>query len=397
MRPVNVADYRLAARSRLPRVLFDYIDGGSYAEATLAANVADLQAISLRQRVLRDVSKLSMGIELFGQKLAMPVALAPIGIAGMYARRGEVQAARAAETAGLPFILSTVGVCSIEEVAAAAAPPWFQLYMIRDRGFMDEMLARARAMACPVLVFTVDLPTPGSRYRDARNGMTADTLAARLAQARDGLTHPGWMWDVWLNGRPHTPGNVAAVAPDLKSLTQFWGWIGRNFDPTVTWRDLDWVRERWTGPLLIKGVLDAEDAREAVRLGADGLVVSNHGGRQLDGALSGIAALPAVVEAAGDDLAVLMDGGVRSGLDVLRALALGAKACLIGRAWAFALGARGEAGVAHMLRILKDELRVAMSLTGCVDVCAADASLVEGNSGPRSSGHIPLISARAPT
>ncbi|HEY1414388.1 MAG TPA: L-lactate dehydrogenase [Caulobacteraceae bacterium] len=380
MRPVNVADYRLAARSRLPKVLFDYIDGGSYAEATLAANVADLQAVSLRQRVLRDVSKLSMGVELFGQKLAMPVALAPVGIAGMYARRGEIQAARAAEAAGVPFILSTVSVCSIEEVAAAAPPPWFQLYMIRDRGFMDEMLARARAAASPVLVFTVDLPTPGSRYRDARNGMTADTLVARLAQARDGLTHPGWMWDVWLNGRPHTPGNIARVAPDLKSLTQFWGWIGRNFDPTVTWKDLDWVRERWTGPLVIKGVLDAEDAREAVRLGADGLVVSNHGGRQLDGALSGIAALPAIAEAAGSDLAVLMDGGVRSGLDVLRALALGAKACLIGRAWAYALGGRGESGVTHMLRILRDELRVAMSLTSCVDVREADARLVELNS-----------------
>ena len=377
MRPVNVADYRLAARSRLPKVLFDYIDGGSYAEATLAANVADLQAVSLRQRVLRDVSKLSMGVELFGQKLNMPVALAPVGIAGMYARRGEVQAARAAQAAGVPFILSTVSVCSIEEVAAAAPPPWFQLYMIRDRGFMDEMLARARAVASPVLVFTVDLPTPGSRYRDARNGMTADTFAARLAQARDGLTHPGWMWDVWLKGRPHTPGNVATVAPDLKSLTQFWGWIGRNFDPTVTWKDLDWVRERWTGPLVIKGVLDADDAKEAVRLGADGVVVSNHGGRQLDGAFSGIRALPAIVEAAGGDLAVMMDGGVRSGLDVLRALALGAKACLIGRAWAWSLGARGEAGVEHMLRIFRDELRVAMALTGCVDVKEADARLVE--------------------
>jgi L-lactate dehydrogenase (cytochrome) len=377
MRPVCVADYRAAARARLPKVLFDYIDGGSYAETTLAANVADMQAVKLRQRVLRDVSHLSTATELFGQTLAMPVALAPIGIAGMYARRGEAAAARAAKAAGLPFILSTVGVCSIEEVAKTAAPPWFQLYMIRDRGFMAEMLARAREAASPVLVFTVDLPVPGARYRDARNGMTADTLAARFAQARDGLTHPGWMWDVWLNGRPHTPGNVAAMAPDLKSLTQFWTWIGRNFDPSVTWKDIDWVRERWSGPLVIKGVLDAEDAREAARIGADGVVVSNHGGRQLDGVLSGIAALPAVAEAVGDRTSVIMDGGVRSGLDVLRALALGAKACLVGRAWAFALGARGEAGVADVLRILKSELRVAMSLTGCADVRAADASLVE--------------------
>ncbi|MGH7025682.1 MAG: L-lactate dehydrogenase [Caulobacteraceae bacterium] len=378
MRPVNVADYRLAARARLPRVLFDYIDGGSYAETTLAANVADMQGVKLRQRVLRDVSKLNMTIELFGQPMAMPLALAPIGIAGMYARRGETAAARAAKAAGVPFILSTVGVCAIEEVAAAADPPWFQLYMIRDRGFMHGMLERARAARCPVLVFTVDLPVPGSRYRDARNGMNSDTFAARLAQARDGVLHPGWMWDVWLNGRPHTPGNIAHVAPDLKSLTQFWGWIGRNFDPSVTWKDLDWVRERWDGPLVIKGILDAEDAREAARLGADGIVVSNHGGRQLDGVQSGIAALPAVAEAAGETMAVLMDGGVRSGLDVLRALALGAKACLIGRAWAFALGARGEAGVAHMLQIMKSELRVAMSLTGCVDVREAGRGLVVG-------------------
>jgi L-lactate dehydrogenase (cytochrome) len=249
--------------------------------------------------------------------------------------------------------------------------------MIRDRGFMAEMLARARETACPVLVFTVDLPVPGARYRDARNGMTADTLAARLSQARDGVLHPGWTWDVWLNGRPHTPGNIAAVAPDLKSLTQFWTWIGRNFDPSVTWKDIDWVRERWSGPLVIKGVLDPDDARAAVAVGADGIVVSNHGGRQLDGALSGIAALPAIAGAVGERTTVLMDGGVRSGLDVLRALALGAKACLIGRAWAWALGARGEAGVAHVLQILKSELRVAMSLTGCVDVRAADASLVE--------------------
>jgi len=374
--PVCVADYRLAARARLPKVLFDYIDGGSYAEETLAANVADLQRVKLRQRVLRDVSNLSMTSELFGQPFSMPLALSPIGLAGMYSRRGEAAAARAAKVAGVPFILSTVGVCAIDEVAKAATPPWFQLYMLRDRGFVAEMMVRARAAGCPVLVFTVDLPVPGSRYRDARNGMTGNTLAARLGEARDGLAHPGWLWDVWLNGRPHTPGNIAAVAPDLASLTQFWTWIGRNFDPSVTWKDIDWVREHWDGPLVIKGVLDAEDAREAARIGADGIVVSNHGGRQLDGVASGIAALPAAAEAVGDRVSVLMDGGVRSGLDVLRALALGAKACLIGRAWAFALGARGEEGVAHMLQIMKAELRVAMSLTGCVDVLDAGRDLV---------------------
>ena len=377
MRLACVDDYRLAARARLPRILFDYIDGGAYAEQTLAANVADLGAVKLRQRVLRDVSKLSMSTELFGQNLSMPVVLAPVGIAGMYARRGEVQAARAAQAASVPFTLSTVSLCSIAEVAESAAPPWFQLYMLRDRGFMAEMLASAREAACPVLVFTVDLPVPGARYRDARNGMAADSFTARLRQARDALARPGWMWDVWANGRPLIPGNVASVAPDLKSLTQFWTWIGRNFDPSVTWKDIDWVRERWPGPLVIKGVLDPEDAREAARIGADGLVVSNHGGRQLDGVASGIAALPAVADAVGGRMTVLMDGGVRSGLDVLRALALGAKACLIGRAWAWALGARGEAGVAHMLQILRSELRVAMSLTGCTDIREADRGLVD--------------------
>jgi len=376
MRLACVDDYRLAARARLPRILFDYIDGGAYAEQTLAANVADLGAVKLRQRVLRDVSKLSMSTELFGQNLSMPVVLAPVGIAGMYARRGEVQAARAAQAASVPFTLSTVSLCSIAEVAESAAPPWFQLYMLRDRGFMAEMLASAREAACPVLVFTVDLPVPGARYRDARNGMAADSFTARLRQARDALARPGWMWDVWANGRPLIPGNVASVAPDLKSLTQFWTWIGRNFDPSVTWKDIDWVRERWPGPLVIKGVLDPEDAREAARIGADGLVVSNHGGRQLDGVASGIAALPAVADAVGGRMTVLMDGGVRSGLDVLRALALGAKACLIGRAWAYALGAGGEAGVARMLEIMRQELRLAMSLTGCLDVRDAGPDLL---------------------
>lgn len=373
-----VADFREAARRRLPRVLFDYIDGGSYAETTLAANVADLESLKLRQRVLRDVSRLSMTTEVFGQSLSMPVILAPVGLGGMYARRGEVQAARAAKAAGLPFCLSTVGVCEIGEVAAGASPPWFQLYMIRDRAFMADVLAAARERACPVLVFTVDLPTPGARYRDARNGMIATSLGARLRQAADGLAHPGWLFDVQFGGGPHTLGNVAKAAGDLRTLGQFWGWIGRNFDPSVTWRDIAWVRERWSGPIVLKGVLDQEDAREAVRSGVEGIVVSNHGGRQLDGAASSISALPAIAQAVGGDLVVLMDGGVRSGLDVLKALAAGARACLIGRAWAWALGARGEAGVAQMLAILRQELRMAMSLTGCTDVRSAGAELLDG-------------------
>ncbi|MEO8925784.1 MAG: L-lactate dehydrogenase [Caulobacteraceae bacterium] len=376
MTPACVTDYREAAQRRLPRILFDYIDGGSYAETTLAANIDDLRAVTLRQRVLRDVSSLSMATELFGQSLSMPVVLAPIGLGGMYARRGEIQAARAAKAAGVPFSLSTVGVCAIAEVARAAAPPWFQLYMIRDRGFMTDLLATAREAACPVLLFTVDLPVPGARYRDARNGMMAASAAGRIRQALDGLAHPAWLWDVHLRGRPHTPGNLAGAGADLKTLTDFWAWIGRNFDPSVTWKDIAWVRERWPGPLVLKGVLDADDAREAMRCGVDGIVVSNHGGRQLDGAPSSIAALPAIVDAVGEDLAVLMDGGVRSGLDVLKALSVGARACLVGRAWAWALGARGEAGVAHMLAILRQELRLAMSLTGCTDVRAAGRDLL---------------------
>ena len=376
MRAACVADFRDHARRRLPRVLFDYIDGGSYAETTLMANVADLQALRLRQRVLRDVSKLSLAVELFGQALAMPVILAPVGLAGMYARRGETQAARAAKAAGVPFCLSTVGVCDVAEVAKAAAPPWFQLYMVRDRGFMAEVLARAREAGSPVLVFTVDLPVPGARWRDARNGMIAATPGQQLRQALDGVAHPAWLLDVWLGGRPHSLGSVAAGAPDLRRLPDFWKWIGRNFDPSVTWADLDWIRQQWPGPMVIKGVLDVEDAREAARCGADGLVVSNHGGRQLDGVSSSIAALPAIAEAVGGDLTVLMDGGVRSGLDLLKALALGARACLIGRPWAWALGASGEAGVAALIAILRQELRVAMALTGCTDVRAAGKDLL---------------------
>jgi L-lactate dehydrogenase (cytochrome) len=377
LRPASVADYREAARRRLPRVLFDYIDGGSYAEQTLAANVAEIGALKLRQRVMRDVSKLSTETTLFGQSLSMPVVLSPVGLAGMYARRGEAQAARAAKAAGVPFTLSTVGVCTAAEVAGAAGtPPWFQLYMTRDRGFMADVLASTAALGCPVLVFTVDLPMPGTRYRDARNGMVATTNAQRFSQAIDGLSHPSWLWDVQVRGGPHTLGTVADTAKGLKRLVEFMTWIGGNFDASITWDDIAWVRERWKGPIVLKGVLDVADARIAADHGVDGIVVSNHGGRQLDGAPSSIHALPPIAQAVGDKVSVLMDGGVRSGLDVLKAMACGASACLIGRAWAWALGARGEAGVAHMLQILRQELRVAMALTGCVDVTSASADLL---------------------
>lgn len=379
MVPASVSDYRELARRRLPHMFFEYIDGGAYAEVTLGRNVADMEAIALRQRVMRDMTALDMSVEVVGQRLAMPVGLAPVGMAGMYARRGEVQASAAASAAGLPFCLSTVGVCSIEEVAREAAPPWFQLYMLKDRGYMKALLQRARDAGCPVLVFTVDLPVPGARYRDARSGFSQRGLAGALNTAWQGVTHPEWTWDVFLNGRPHTLGSVAGAVEQGRSVTSFLGWIARNFDRSVTWADIDWVRQIWDGPIIIKGVLDAEDARAAVKAGAQGIVVSNHGGRQLDGVRSSVAALPRIVDAVGSDLDVLMDGGVRSGLDVLKALALGAKACLIGRPWAFALGAGGQPMVSKMLGTLQSELATAMILTGCNRVRDADRTLLDAS------------------
>ena len=380
MRAASVSDYRELARRRLPNIFFEYIDGGSYAEMTLRRNVGDLEAIALRQRVMRDMTSLDMSVETLGQTLAMPIGLSPVGMAGMYARRGEVQASRAATAAGVPFCLSTVGVCSVEEVSRDAAPPWFQLYMLKDRGYMAALLERAKTAGCPVLVFTVDLPLPGARYRDVRSGFTGSSgVLGALNQAWDGINHPAWMWDVWANGRPHTLGSVEGALEEQKGrrVTDFLGWIARNFDRSVTWADLDWVRGIWDGPIVIKGVLDVDDAREAVRCGAQGLVVSNHGGRQLDGVRSSISALPRIADAVGGDLEVFMDGGVRSGLDVLKAMALGAKACFVGRAWAWALGAGGEAAVAQMLATLRSELAVAMILTGCGRASTAGAHLLD--------------------
>ena len=378
MRAASVSDFRELARRRLPNIFFEYIDGGSYAEATLARNVADMEAISLRQRVMRDMSKLDMSVETLGQKMDMPIGLAPVGMAGMYARRGEVQAARAAAEAGIPMCLSTVSLCSLEEVAATGTPPWFQLYVLKDRGYMRELLSRAKEAGCPVLAFTVDLPTPGARYRDTRSGFTGATgVSGALNRAWDGMTHPAWMWDVWANGRPHVLGSVAGAIKDSRSVTDYLSWIAKNFDRTVTWKDLDWVRETWDRPIVVKGVLDVEDARAAVKAGAQGLVVSNHGGRQLDGVRSSISALPGIVDAVGSDLEVYMDGGIRSGLDVLKAMALGAKACFVGRAWAYALGAGGEAQVSKMLGVLRAELAVAMILTGCKTVSEAGRDLID--------------------
>ncbi|MCC4310414.1 FMN-dependent L-lactate dehydrogenase LldD [Alcanivorax marinus] len=356
-------DYRLAAKRRLPPFLFHYIDGGAYDEHTLARNVADLRDLALRQRVLKEVGEVDLSARLFGEALSLPVVLAPVGLTGMYARRGEVQAARAAASRGVPFTLSSVSVCPIEEVQPAMTRPmWFQLYVLRDRGFMKNALERAWAAGVRTLVFTVDMPVPGARYRDRHSGMSGPFAAwRRMLQA---VTHPRWAWDVGLRGRPHDLGNVSAYLGHRIHLEDYIGWLGENFDPSIGWRDLEWIREYWQGSMVLKGILDPEDAREAVRFGADGIVVSNHGGRQLDGVLSSARALPAIADAVRGDLTILADSGVRSGLDVVRLLAQGANGVLLGRAFVYALAAAGEQGVAHVLDLIASEMKVAMTLTG---------------------------------
>jgi L-lactate dehydrogenase (cytochrome) len=377
MKIVNYYGFREAAQKRLPRFIFEYIDGGSYDEHTLRRNVDDFKAVTLRQKVLRDVSNPQLGTRLFGRDMALPVALAPIGIAGFYRRRGETQAVRAAEAAGIPRVLSTMSCCPVEEVRAASAKSfWMQLYIIRDRGFMKDFLVRMEKAGIDTLFLTVDLAINGIRYRDRIGGLAgSQSLLKRPDRLLDILTHPAWAWDVGLMGRPLTIGNVAPAMPNGAGLKQFQAWVARNFDPSVTYKDITWLRQHWKGKLVLKGITDPGDAARAAEEGMDGIVVSNHGGRQLDGSLSSIAALPAVKDAVGGRMTVLLDGGVRSGLDVLRALALGADGVLLGRAWAYALAARGEAGVSQMLAILKEELEVAMALSGQSDVRALDSDL----------------------
>ncbi|MDK2762240.1 MAG: FMN-dependent L-lactate dehydrogenase LldD [Sphingopyxis sp.] len=371
MKAASIGDYRAAARRRLPHFLFEYFDGGSYAEQTLRANIDDLQSVALRQRVLTDVSAIDLSTTLFGQALSMPVALGPIGLAGMAARRGEVQAARAAAAKGVPFTLSTVSACSIAEVTRGCPSPfWFQLYMVRDRGFLRALLEQASDAGCPILVFTVDMPLPGARYRDIRSGLSgAATWRGQARRVTQAMRRPGWAWDVGIHGRPHQLGNVAPLLGPRSGLEDFLGWMKNNFDASATWADLDFVRTHWRGPIVIKGILDAADAHAAAEVGADGIIVSNHGGRQLDGVPSVARALPRIADAVGDRMTILADGGIRSGLDVVRMLALGARGVLLGRAWAFALAAAGEAGVRHVLDLIEAEMRVAMALTGATSLC----------------------------
>ncbi|HGE6418072.1 TPA: FMN-dependent L-lactate dehydrogenase LldD [Klebsiella variicola] len=363
------SDYREAARRCLPRFLFDYIDGGAVAENTMNANATELASVALRQRVLCGAGEPTLATTILDASWAMPVALGPVGATGMYARRGEVQAARAASRAGIPYTLSTVSVCSIEEVASQASGAlWSQLYVLKDRGYMRNALERAWAAGMKTLVFTVDMPIPGSRYRDNRSGMSGPH--ATLRQYLQACTHPRWAMNVGLAGRPLSFGNIEAYTGHKMTMDDYMGFISNNFDPSIAWHDLEWIRDSWQGKLIIKGILDADDARNAVRLGADGIVVSNHGGRQLDGAIPTARALPRVVDAVGDDLTVLADSGVRSGVDVIRLLALGAKGVLLGRAYIYALAAAGEAGVAHLLRLFAEDMKVTMTLTGATSPSA---------------------------
>ncbi|MCM2455135.1 FMN-dependent L-lactate dehydrogenase LldD [Rhizobium sp. CG4] len=368
-------DYREAARRRLPPFLFHYIDGGAYAEHTLRRNVSDLSDVELRQRVLKNMSDLSINTQLWDDKLSMPVVLAPVGLSGMYARRGEVQAARAAAKKGISYTMSTVSVCPIEEVTPEIdRPMWFQLYVLKDRGFMKNVLDRAVAAGVKTLVFTVDMPVPGARYRDAHSGMSGPN--AELRRYWQSVTHPRWAFDVGLNGKPHDLGNVSKYLGKPTGLADYIGWLGANFDQSISWKDLEWIREFWKGPMIIKGILDPDDAKDAVTFGADGIVVSNHGGRQLDGVLSSARALPAIADAVKGDIKILADSGIRSGLDVVRMLALGADAVMIGRAFVYALATAGEEGVLNLLNLFEKEMRVAMTLTGAKSISDISSDLL---------------------
>jgi L-lactate dehydrogenase (cytochrome) len=374
----SASDFRAAAKRRLPPFLFHYIDGGSYAETTKRRNEEDLALIALRQRVLTNVSSIMTSKVFFGRNYALPLVLGPIGLSGMYARRGEVQAKRAADAKGVPLCLSTVSICPLAEVASLSSEPlWFQLYVIRDRGFMRELLDRAKSENCSVLMFTVDMPVPGKRYRDVHQGLSGPY--ASLRRYLQVTRRPRWALDVGLLGRPHQLGNLVPVLGSRSGLEDFMEWIGRNFDPAVTWADLAWIREHWDRPLIIKGVLDPADAEQARAIGADGIVVSNHGGRQLDGVISTARALPRIADKVRGRMTLFVDGGVRTGLDVLRMLALGAEGVLLGRAWAFALAAEGRAGVAKLLEIIAAEMCSAMALAGVTDLSRIDGTLLDSN------------------
>ena len=373
----SIADLRDLHRRRTPRAFFDYADSGSYNEETLRANRADLEALKLRQKVLVDVSARSLATTIVGQKVSVPLVLAPIGLAGMQRGDGEILAAQAANEAGIPFTLSTMSICSIEDVAEATGKPfWFQLYVIKDRGFSKAIMDRAAEANCNALVLTVDLQVLGQRHRDIKNGMTVPP-EIRIRNILDIASKPAWAWSI-LRGKRKTFGNLAGQVQGMENVNSLAAWIAQQFDPALSWKDVEWIKKIWPGKLILKGILDVEDARTAVALGADAIVVSNHGGRQLDGAASSISMLPKVADAVGGDIEVLFDGGIRTGSDIMRALALGARACMIGRAYIHGLGAGGQAGVAKAIDILTKELDVAMALTGTNRIAEIDRDVIVG-------------------
>jgi L-lactate dehydrogenase (cytochrome) len=376
--PASTLDYRRLAEANLPRFMFDYIDGGANDERTLLANVEDYGRVLLKQRVLRDVSSIYTQSTLAGERVAMPLALAPVGMAGLFSRRGEALGARAATASGVPFTLSTVGICSLSEVREAAGKPfWFQLYMVRDRVAVQRLLEAALEQGVTTLVFTVDLPVAGMRHRDTRNGMLENSLRGKLGKAWQLGTRPGWLWNVGVKGKPHTFANIADMVSDSTDLGAYREWLDTQFDTSVTWKDIEWLRTIWPGYLIIKGIQEVQDARCAADVGANGLVVSNHGGRQLDSVASSISKLRPIVEAVGDRMEILVDGGVRSGLDVFKALALGANGVLIGRPWVWAAAGGGEAGLCALLNTFKRELEVAMILTGTNRISDISPELID--------------------
>ncbi len=376
--PVSVEDHRRRAKRRLPQFLFDYVDGGANAEETMAANVSDFSHYRLVQRVMRDVDGIDTSTQLAGHASSMPLALAPVGMAGMFARRGEVQGARAAAACQIPFTTSTVGICPVEEVSAATGKPfWFQLYMLRDRDLVQHLLERARNAGCDTLVFTVDLAVPGMRLRDFRNGMLGGGLPGKISQLAQIISSPRWAVDVGLKGKPHNFGNLRDVVPDPDDLDAYKAFIDAQFDPTVTWKDIAWLRSAWTGKLLIKGVMEIDDAKAAVDVGADGVIVSNHGGRQLDGVASSISKLPGVAAAVGDQTEVYLDGGIRNGIDVVKAVALGARGVLIGRPWVWTMASAGESGLIALLDNFQKEIATAMALMGVTRIEDIGPELIE--------------------
>ena len=370
-----IEDLRQAARRKVPRAFFDYAEAGSYSQETLRANRYDLEHVKLRQRVLVDVSQRSLTTSIIGEQAALPLALAPIGLCGMQHGDGEILACRAAQAAGIPFTLSTMSICSIEDVAEAVGKPfWFQLYVMRDRGFIKALIERAVAAKCSALVLTVDLQVLGQRHCDIRNGMTVPP-EIKLSNLIDIATKPAWAFSI-LKGRRKTFGNLAGHVRGMENVTSLAQWTASQFDPTLNWKDVEWVKSVWPGKLILKGILDVEDARTAIKTGASALIVSNHGGRQLDGAPSSISALPKVADAVGADIEVMFDGGIRTGADVLRALALGARSCMIGRSYIYGLGAGGQAGVAKAIEVLGKELDVTMALCGVKSVEDIDRRVV---------------------